>query len=322
MVITGRQNTGTKEPRYVYYRVYAPDGAIPSRTASDRGNPFVGRIKATSVPPPHNVLSLKRTLGETESLPDPTGSRTSIYSVVSSTIAMDQTEAFDVLGQNLGATPETALALVFAEELSEKERRRRPSVDEKRLTPQYVYYRLHTLSGEDDSARVFDPTEPAIGRIDQMEIAPPRDVSSLKRCIARAEKKPIYAYADLYGDAKETKPWDSKTHLSGKLETFPGSIITAPLLLVQPERRKDLYNRPLKVLEAQSPARTSFWNGDLKWLAASAGEIFHTDGVERRENHREQDKKVVGYMAVGADGKTGLIVKGNHIHLPFFSSLV
>ncbi|KAJ6570322.1 hypothetical protein B0H10DRAFT_2237941 [Mycena sp. CBHHK59/15] len=172
----------------VYYRVYAPDGAIPSKTAPDPGNPFIGRIKATSVPPPHNVLSLKRTLGELEASRTPPAEKASM------------------LGLDLGATPETALAFVFGEGLSEKENAGLPSIDE--------------------TARTYTPQD----------------------------------------------------------------------------------GEPLKVLQVQRPARTAFWNSDLTWLAASVGEIVHTDGICRIENHRDLDREVVGYMAADSDGRTGLIV--------------
>jgi hypothetical protein len=127
-----------------------------------------------------------------------------------------------------------------------------------------VHYHLHTLTGEDLSTRAFNPKEPAIGRVDKLEIAPPTDVLALKRCIARVEQKPIYVYGNLYGDVDETEPWDDKTHLADvHAGTFPGSTAAAPLLIVQPERRPGLYNRPLNVLEAQSAARTAFWNVSL-----------------------------------------------------------
>ncbi|KAF7365677.1 hypothetical protein MVEN_00441400 [Mycena venus] len=66
-------------PRYLYYRVYSPDGAIPSKTAFDPRNPYVGCITASSIPPPHNGKSLKRCLVKAEDFTDPDGSRTLLY---------------------------------------------------------------------------------------------------------------------------------------------------------------------------------------------------------------------------------------------------
>ncbi|KAJ7165512.1 hypothetical protein C8R43DRAFT_1061440 [Mycena crocata] len=304
-----------QEPRYVYYRVYTPDGAIPSMTAPDPGNPFIGRIKATSVPPPQTVLSLKRALGKAENLPDPEGCRTSIYELPSQADPLGCTEKIAIIEEaGVGATPATALALVFNQELSEKEKERCLSNPKaaRSYTPEYVYYRLHTLEGEDRSTRAFNANEPAIGRVDTTEIAPPLNVMSLKRCIARAEGKPIYSYGHLYGDPRETEPWSDQTYLNWqKKGTFPGPTPTAPLLVVQPERREGLYNRPLKILEPQEAGWTSFWSSNLKWLAASKGQIVHTDGIPLNKDHRGRASRVDGYMAVCADGETGLIQAEN-----------
>ncbi|KAJ7686277.1 hypothetical protein B0H17DRAFT_1072205 [Mycena rosella] len=267
-------------PRYIPYRVYAPDGAIPARKAPDPGNPFIGRIKATSVPPPHNVLSLKRALGKAEGLLDPSGCRTLIYRLHSATLPEDATARVSLLGPGLGETPETAVALVFHGDLSklEYEARCSPSVEEaaRTYTQQYVYYHLHTLSGEEPSARALDRSEPAIGRIDKMEIAPPNDVQSVKRCIARAEGKPIYKFGQMYGDPTDSEPCaDDAPWADDAWDDAPGSTPTAALLLVRPERRAGLHNRPLRVLEAQCAARTAFWSSDLTWLAACQGDVMH-----------------------------------------------
>ncbi|KAJ6617349.1 hypothetical protein B0H10DRAFT_2218681 [Mycena sp. CBHHK59/15] len=40
----------------------------------------------------------------------------------------------------------------------------------------------------------------ALGRIEKIHVAPPHEPATIKRCIAKAEGKPIYAYADLYQD--------------------------------------------------------------------------------------------------------------------------
>ncbi|KAJ7726794.1 hypothetical protein B0H16DRAFT_1471263 [Mycena metata] len=105
-----------------------------------------------------------------------------------------------------------------------------------------------------------------------MEIAPPNNMLSFKRCIARAECKPIYAFGSLYGNATETKPWADKMHLIDNEwdHNFPGSTPTTPLLIVRPEHRPGLHNRPLKVLAVQRRARTAFWNYLNKYTVLSA----------------------------------------------------
>ena len=43
-----------------YYRIFAEDGAIPTKTSATPGDPFLGRIKAISVPPPHTAKAVKQ----------------------------------------------------------------------------------------------------------------------------------------------------------------------------------------------------------------------------------------------------------------------
>jgi hypothetical protein len=102
--------------RSVYYRPYCLDGAIPSKRAYPGGSPFVGRIKATSIPPPHSVASLKRALVQAEELPDPTGELTGIFQSIDARNAMVAARVVLLTGE-LGATPDAALALVFHAEL-------------------------------------------------------------------------------------------------------------------------------------------------------------------------------------------------------------
>ena len=96
----------------MYYRVYAPNGALSCKKPLP-GNPFIGRIKATSVPPPHTVASLKRALVQAEALPDPSGDLTSLFQTKDARAAMASTARVDILGGDIGATSQTAVALVF-----------------------------------------------------------------------------------------------------------------------------------------------------------------------------------------------------------------
>ncbi|KAJ7491858.1 hypothetical protein B0H11DRAFT_2008137 [Mycena galericulata] len=56
----------------VHYRIYTPSGAVPVKAAASRPDPFVGRILARSVPPPHLASMLKRRILAAEGLPDRT----------------------------------------------------------------------------------------------------------------------------------------------------------------------------------------------------------------------------------------------------------
>jgi hypothetical protein len=137
----------------VYYRVYAPDGAIPSKTAPDPSNPFIGRIKATSVPPPLDAASLKRTLAQAEGIPDLGGWRTDLYRLPSHQAPMDDTEKVSILGlgTGIGLTATDALALVFIDDLTDEEKHEIPQIHEKPAeeVAQYCECRLNYLKSLD-----------------------------------------------------------------------------------------------------------------------------------------------------------------------------
>ncbi|KAJ7160651.1 hypothetical protein C8R43DRAFT_845397, partial [Mycena crocata] len=71
--------------------VYTHQRGIPSKSPTDAQKPFIGRIPARSVPPPHNVDSLKRCIAGTENLSYAGGTRTSLYLSPGALSAMDTT---------------------------------------------------------------------------------------------------------------------------------------------------------------------------------------------------------------------------------------
>jgi hypothetical protein len=108
----------------VYYRVFEAGGALLAKTAFDGVDPFIGRIKATSVPPPHTVLSLQRALGRWEDHPD---HRILIFPFPVDSTPLVSTDKVNILDEGgLGATPATALVLVLLEDLSDSAISRRP----------------------------------------------------------------------------------------------------------------------------------------------------------------------------------------------------
>ncbi|KAJ7469353.1 hypothetical protein B0H11DRAFT_1682519, partial [Mycena galericulata] len=169
----------------VYYRVYAVDGALPCQNPCG-DSLYIGRIKATSVPPPHTSASLKRALVQVEGLPDPTGDLTSLFQTKDARTAMGKNDRVDLLTGDIGATAQKALALVFL--TTPKEPLNTPSTDEEGgVGMPDLYYRLYNPGGEEASARSFDTAVPALGRIKRDSIAPPRNVLSVKRRIAKVE---------------------------------------------------------------------------------------------------------------------------------------
>jgi hypothetical protein len=92
----------------VYYRIYARDGAIPSKTSVNPGDPFLGRIKVRSVPPPRNVKAVKRSIAKVENIND-RGS-TSLFLTSFCESPMDEVTILN--GTGPGSTPQEPLALV------------------------------------------------------------------------------------------------------------------------------------------------------------------------------------------------------------------
>ena len=92
----------------VYYRIYAEDGAIPSKTAVAPADPFLGRIKFTSVPPPRTVKAVRGSITKVENIKD--RESTTLYL----TPYMDDDEKITTILNGTGprSTPPEPLALV------------------------------------------------------------------------------------------------------------------------------------------------------------------------------------------------------------------
>ena len=99
----------------VYYRIFAEDGAIPSKAPVTPSDPFLGRIKAKSVPPPHRdtAQAVKRTIAKVENIENRTN--TSLFLTQYSQLPMSNT---DKVGS--GSTPQEPLAFVAS--ISDSER--------------------------------------------------------------------------------------------------------------------------------------------------------------------------------------------------------
>ncbi|KAJ7460397.1 hypothetical protein B0H11DRAFT_2315975 [Mycena galericulata] len=294
------------EPRYVYYRVYALDGML--RCKKHQENPFIGRIKATSVPPPHTVASLKRALVQAEGLPDPSGDFTGLFQTSDARTAMVTNARVDILTGDLGATAHTPVALVFL--TSPKELIRAASDDEGDDDSgdelPLLYYRLYNRGGEERSMRSFDASEPALGRVKRESIAPPRSVLSVRRRIASVEGKPIYQLADLFTDMTA----DNARLSDALVDDTCGSSKENPILIVQPERRPGVYNRPVLVvvaLPSEFAPHSGYRFNNALWLSPSPGDIVYTDGVTRFERDEYSRFSWHIYTAVDKNGKTGWI---------------
>ena len=104
----------------VYYRIYAVDGAIPSKIpAAPSGDPFLGRIKARSVAPPHTAQSVKRCIAKMENIKDRTS--TTLFLTPSSQSPMGDADKVTIRNRTgPGSMPQEPLALVA--KMSDSER--------------------------------------------------------------------------------------------------------------------------------------------------------------------------------------------------------
>ena len=105
----------------VYYRIFAEDGAIPSKKTFGAGDPFLGRIKDISVPPPCTVKAVKFSIAAAENIKD--DERTSLFLTPFSQSPMDDAKKLTFLnrtGTGPGSTPQEPLALVV--KMSDSER--------------------------------------------------------------------------------------------------------------------------------------------------------------------------------------------------------
>jgi hypothetical protein len=104
----------------VYYRIYADDGAIPSKAPVAPDDPFLGRIIAKYVPPPRNVKAVKRSIANVENIKH--RERTSLFLTPYSESPMDDADMFTIhnRGTGPGSKPQEPLALVA--KMSDSER--------------------------------------------------------------------------------------------------------------------------------------------------------------------------------------------------------
>jgi hypothetical protein len=164
-----------------------------------------------------------------------------------------------------------------------------------------VYYRLYNRAGEERSVRASDRKEPALGRINRVSIAPPRNALCVKRRIARVEGKPIYKLADLFTDTKTDDPHSS----TAVVDDTHGSSKEKPILMVLPERRPGLYNQPVLVVALPLELDSRYGTNSTSWLSPSPGDTLLTDGVAQSMVSLNMPSVEQVYTAVDKSGKTG-----------------
>ena len=99
--------------------IYAEDGAIPSRAPVTSGNPFLGRIKARSVAPPHTVQNVKRSIEYAEDIKD-RKITTTLFLTPHSQSPMGDADKITIVNRTgPGSMPQEPLALVANMSVSE-----------------------------------------------------------------------------------------------------------------------------------------------------------------------------------------------------------
>ena len=101
--------------------MYAEDGTFPSKSPVPLSDPFLGRIKALSIPPPHTLKSVKCSIARVENIKD--SESMSLFITPLSKSPMDEADKAIFLnrtGAGPGSTPQEPLALVT--KISDSER--------------------------------------------------------------------------------------------------------------------------------------------------------------------------------------------------------
>ncbi|KAJ7647859.1 hypothetical protein FB45DRAFT_210140 [Roridomyces roridus] len=233
---------------------------------------------------PYNYNSYPSITSISSSTPAPTTNGTQIYaSIYDSELMRD--DAWVVLtgdGRH-GASPDNPLAVVFLEELTGEARKARPQAEDyaSREIPldKYIYYRLYNRDGEVRSSVAFDSVHTALGRIERAHVTPHATVDSLRSCIAKVERQRIWKYADLYqGTAPRDALWGG-TSIGRQM----GGDVNSPLMMVQPERKSGLFNRPARMLTLKTRRHRN--NEKLPLIYdIPEGTVMQTDGVVLKDS--------------------------------------
>ena len=264
----------------VYYRIYHEDGAIPSKAPAAPGDPFLGRIKARSVPPPRRdtVKAVKLSIAKVEKIEIKDRPNTSLFLTPYSQSPMGDADKVTALNRTTGpgSTPQDPLAFVakvsvpvsafqfrgrgglksagVPDTTPDSEIRYRTSIQHSPiflfvLTSQLlweVYYLLYDDNYEVPSKIAFDPEEPSLGRIRIDSVPPPHSAVTIKRCISRVERTPAIAYAQLFADLSCNTPL-KEDHISFLRTDCPGLSRMNPMAIVQnlsiPDGRYVVKNR-------------------------------------------------------------------------------
>jgi len=321
-------------PRYIYYRVYAEDGAIPSANHVYSDDPYLGRILAELVSPPHTAISLKHCLFSVENIDDK--ATASLFVAASSQTPMDDAGRLSILAYpGPGCTPNEPMAFVV--KLSDS---CRGPLDEKKpeavLLPsqegptpfetRYLYYRVYKQHGAVLSKQPADPNKPSVGRVSVDFVPPPHTAQSLMRCISKIEELDNTNKSQLFIDIASEFPMGDR-HVSIHSSDRPGSTPENPMaFVVEPVLAVPLaapvvvptqyqkFTKRMRVIKGQV---SDYRNPS--WLAITPGDILHTTNapaqlqpwVRPNGSLFQGPGQYLAYKAVNAAGQLGFVYEDN-----------
>jgi len=95
----------------------------------------------------------------------------------------------------------------------------------------YVYYRVYTEDGAIPSKSPVYSDDPYLARIWAKQVALPRTVTSLKRCLSAVESISNHNGTSLFVSAKSETAMDAMSPISLTSRSFPGSTPDDPMIL-------------------------------------------------------------------------------------------
>jgi len=292
----------SQSARYVYYRIYTQDIWVVSNQSASCDKPYVGRIKATWVPPPRTAYWLKRAVCKIENITDYASA--SLFITNSSPSPISDTEPVSIfLDGGPGSSPNEPISLVV-EVTSDEEMGRlngvtapdAPDSEASSSASRYVYYRIY----EDSiipSKHPIDADDPSLARIDVNLIPPPHTSSSIIRCICRIENHQFASGHKLFSDTTEA-PIDQ-----GHVSLLPGDVGSTPDDALALVKEPDAMKRKFKAAET-----IDISTKDSRWLPLTKGNVYHTDGIVREETHNLNGAKLFEvYHVRNSNGHTGFV---------------
>jgi len=305
-------------PRYVYYRVFAEDGAIPSANPVYSDDPYLGRILAKLVAPPHTAMTLKYCLSNFENIDNTTP--TKLFIAPSSQTPMDDAGSVSILVHpGPGCTPNEPIALVIASADVDRGPLDEDQPEGVLLLPQggpspfktrYLYYRLYRNYAAVRSKQPADSNNPSVGRISVDSVAPPHTAASIIRCISKIEGLDNSKQLQLFTSISSTSPI-GEGHVSILTSNSPGSTPEDPMAFVELQTPAAIptpyptFTKRMRVIH-QWP----YPSGNPDWLMTPVGEIIRiTNDEPQNQSYVSNGKsfQCPAYEAVDDAGKKGFV---------------